>query len=151
MLYDPSNPVVQLCVKGIETEYSGDLDKANALYQEAWQSAGNPLEFLTAAHYLARTQSDPRESLKWNLLALEYADKADNLDTAAFYPSLYLNVARSYEELGNPQQAHDHYLLAQRCTNDLQGDGYGDMIRKGILAGLERTGANMDGPAPPAR
>jgi rifampin ADP-ribosylating transferase len=138
MLYDPSNPVVQLCVKGIETEYGGDLEKANVLYQEAWQLANNDLEFITAAHYLARVQSDPGESLRWNLVALEYASKTENQDITSFYPSLYLNVAKSYENLGNFREAYDYYLLAHSCTHDLPDDGYGNMISKGIGAGLER-------------
>ena len=138
MLYDPSNPVVLLCVKGIETEYSGDLEKASALYQEAWQVANNDLEFLTAAHYLARVQSDPGESLRWNLMALEYASKTEDQDVTSFYPSLYLNVAKSHEDLGNFQEAYNYYLLAHNYAQDLPDDGYINMIRKGIGAGLER-------------
>jgi tetratricopeptide (TPR) repeat protein len=138
MLYDPSNPVVQLSVKGIETENSGDLEKANALYREAWQLANYDLEFMTAAHYLARVQSDPGESLRWNWMALEYASKTEDQDISSIYPSLYLNVAKSYEDLGNLQEAYDYYLLAHHCADDLPDDGYGSMIRKGIGTGPER-------------
>ena len=138
MLYDPLNPVVQLCAKGIETEYSGDLAKAKALYQQAWQMANNDLEFLTAAHYLARVQSDPREALRWNLTALEYASKTEDQDVTSFYPSLYLNVAKSHEDLGNFQEAYDNYLIADNYAHNLPDDGYSNMIRKGIGAGLER-------------
>jgi tetratricopeptide (TPR) repeat protein len=138
MQYDPSNPVVQLCVKGIETENSGNLEKANALYREAWQLANNNLDFITAAHYLARVQSDPGESLGWNLRALEYARKTEDQDITSFYPSLYLNVAKSYEDLGKLREAYDYYLLAHSCTQDLPDDEYGKMIRKGIGTGLER-------------
>jgi hypothetical protein len=108
------------------------------LYREAWQLANNDLEFFTAAHYLARVQPDPGESLRWNLVALEYASKTADLDITSFYPSLYLNVAKSYEDLGNFPEAHDYYLLAHNCIHDLPDDGYGNMIRKGIGAGLER-------------
>ncbi len=138
MLYDPSNPVVQLCVKGIEIEYGGDLEKAHGLYREAWELAGTDLEFLTAAHYLARVQTDPGETLKWNLVALEYARKTDHPDTRAFYPSLYLNVGKSYEDLENFKKAYEYYLVAHNCSVELPDDGYGNMIRKGVLAGLER-------------
>jgi tetratricopeptide (TPR) repeat protein len=138
MLYDPSNPVVQLCVKGIATEYSGNLEKAHGLYREAWELAKTDLEFLTAVHYLARVQPDPGETLKWNLLALEYARKTAHPDTRAFYPSLYLTIGKSYDTLGNFREAYDYYLLAHNSSVDLPDDGYGNMIRKGGLAGLER-------------
>jgi tetratricopeptide (TPR) repeat protein len=138
MLYDPLNSVVQLCVKGIETEYSGDLEKAHALYQEAWDLANTELEFFTAAHYLARVQTEPAASLHWNLLALENARKTDHPDLTAAYPSLYLNVGKSYEDLGNVPEANDYYLLALSHAKGLADDGYNQMIRKGILAGLDR-------------
>ncbi|MES1249712.1 MAG: hypothetical protein ABUL46_03465, partial [Chitinophaga rupis] len=70
MHYLPFNPVVQLCVKGIGTEYGG-----------------------------APEQADAGEALKWNLLALEYARKVDAAEVTSFLPSLYLNVAKSYEDL----------------------------------------------------
>lgn len=138
MLYDPSNPMVQLCVKGIETELSGALEKAAALYQEAWQLAGNDLEYATAAHYLARVQTDAVEALRWNLLALEYAEKVNGKEALALFPSLYLNAAKSYEAIGSLQEAHNYYLLADKYKDQLPEDGYGKMIRKGIGAGLER-------------
>lgn len=75
MLYDPENPVVQLCAKGIEIEYSGDLLMAGELYRRAWDEAMGPLDRSTAAHYIARVQETPEESLRWNLMALEQAEQ----------------------------------------------------------------------------
>ena len=143
MLYDPANPVVQLCVKGIETEYAGDLEKADALYREAWGLAKTDLEKMTVAHYLARTQGDAPGILHWNLLALDHAGKIEagekmTPEVAALYPSLHLNVAKSFEDGNDSEKAQEHYLLAHRYTKDLPADGYGEMIRKGIAAGLAR-------------
>jgi tetratricopeptide (TPR) repeat protein len=139
MLYDPSNPVVQLCAQGIETEYGGDIDKAGALYRQAWERANCPLEWSTAAHYLARVQTDPAESLRWNMLALEQAGLVGGEEVGAVYPSLELNVAHAYEKLGDREKALEHYRLAERAAETgLPTDGYGEMIRKGIGAGLER-------------
>lgn len=138
MIYDPSNPMVQLCVKGLETEMSGDREKAAALYHEALQLAANDLEYATSAHYLARVQTNSVEALRWNLLALKYGEKLEGEEAAALLPSLYLNVAKSYEDLGSLQQSRNYYLLADKCKDHLPEDGYGNMIRKGIGAGLER-------------
>lgn len=139
MLYDNSRPAVQRCIEGIETEMSGDIGKASALYQEAWLLSSNDLEYATSAHYLARIQTDAAEALRWNLLALEHAEKIRNEDTAALFPSLYLNAAKAYEDVGSFQQAQHYYLLADKFKEDLPDDGYGEMIRRGIRAGLERV------------
>ena len=148
MLYDPSNPVVLLCVKGIETEYAGNIEKADGLYREAWSLADTDLEKMTAAHYLARTRDNAAEALHWNLLALDHAGKIEAGGTmapevAALYPSLHLNVAKSFEDGTNPEKAREHYLLAGQYTKDLPADGYGEMISKGIAAGLARIEAAL--------
>jgi rifampin ADP-ribosylating transferase len=138
MLYDPTNPVVQLCARGIEIEHAGDLTQADEIYRQAWQEASCPLEACTAAHYLARVQTDPGESLRWNLLALEQAAFVTGEDIAMIYPSLQLNVAHGYELMGDRTTALAHYELAERACVSLPEDGYGRMIRKGIEAGLGR-------------
>jgi hypothetical protein len=141
MLYDPDNAVVQLCARGIEKE-AGDPCMAAGFYLHAWEKASSPLEACTAAHYLARVQSDPGESLRWNLVALEQAGLVtgeEGID--GIYPSLHLNVAHAYEQTGDPadrEKAMEHYLLAERACGALASDGYGRMIRKGIEAGLAR-------------
>jgi hypothetical protein len=136
MLYDPEKPVVQLCAKGIETEYSGDPARAGELYRQAWAEAKGPLDRSTAAHYVARVQKTPEESLRWNLLALEQAAFVDHAEIAAVNPSLYLNVARDHVRTGDLENARRYYLMAQDATAVLPDDGYGNMTRKGIEAGL---------------
>lgn len=136
MLYDPANPIVQLCARGIEIEYAGDLLMAGDLYRQAWAEAKGPLDRSTAAHYLARVQETPEESLRWNLLALEQAALVDDAGIDAVYPSLYLNVANGCVQTGDPEQALAYYLLARKAAGALPDDGYGNMIRKGIEAGL---------------
>lgn len=138
MLYDPTNPVVQLCVRGIEMEHAGDLAQAGEIYRQAWEEASCPLEACTAAHYLARLQTDPGESLRWNLLALEQAGLVPGEEIAAIYPSLQLNVAHGYQLMGHRMLALAHYELAERACVSLPEDGYGRMIRKGVEAGLGR-------------
>jgi rifampin ADP-ribosylating transferase len=138
MLYDPANPVVQLCAQGIEMEHTGDPVRAADLYRQAWEKSGAPLEKCTAAHYLARVQPAPAESLRWNLLALEQVELVTGEDIGVLYPSLQLNVAHGYEQMGDLVKALEHYALAKRACVSLAEDGYGKMIRGGIEAGLER-------------
>lgn len=136
MLYDPTNPVVQLCARGIESEHAGDLAKAGELYRQAWEEAASPLDACTSAHYLARVQAHPEESLRWNLLALEQAMLVKGEDTGLIYPSLHLNVAHSYEQTGDQRMALEHYMFAERACASLPEDGYGKMIRMGSERGL---------------
>ena len=53
-------------------------------------------------------------------------------------PSLYLNIAKCHEDLGDPVQAESNYRLAASFEKYLPEDGYGNMIRSGIRNGLER-------------
>jgi tetratricopeptide (TPR) repeat protein len=140
MEFDPNNPVVQLCVKGMNAEGEGNIEEARRLFQQAWDEATNDFEAFTAAHYLARIQEDPNDNLKWNLEALIRASKIKDESTRGHYPSLYLNVAKSYETLGNNDEAVRYYQLAADSTQYLPDGKYADMIRSGISSGLKRVG-----------
>jgi tetratricopeptide (TPR) repeat protein len=140
MEFDPNNPVVELCVKGMNAEGEGNIGEARQLFQQAWDIATNDFEAFTAAHYLARNQEDPKDNLKWNLEALTRADAINDENTKGHYPSLYLNVAKSYETLGNSKEAAHHYQLAADSAQYLPAGKYADMIKSGISAGLKRVG-----------
>jgi len=141
MQFDPNNKVVQLCVQGMGLEAEGKIELAKEMFQQAWDIAENDFEAFTAAHYLARNQEDPNENLKWNLTALDKALAIENDDMKAHYPSLYLNIARSYENLNLTSEARRYYRLAADNAEFLPPGQYGDMIRSGIGAGLQRTTA----------
>jgi hypothetical protein len=140
MEFDPNNPVVKLCVQGMEAEGEGKIDQARQLFQQAWDTASNDFEAFTAAHYLARNQHDPNDNLKWNLEALARAQAINDESTKGHYPSLYLNVAKSYETLGDNHQAGRNYELAADSAQYLPVGKYADMIRSGISAGFKRVG-----------
>jgi hypothetical protein len=139
MEFDPNNPVVQLCVKGMNAEGEGKIEVARQLFQQAWDMATNDFEAFTAAHYLARNQEDPNDNLKWNLESLARASAIKDESTRGHYPSLYLNVAKSYETLGDMEDAARHYQLAADSCKHLPIGKYADMIRSGISAGLKRV------------
>jgi hypothetical protein len=56
-----------------------------------------------------------------------------------FSPSLYLNLGKSYEDLGDLELARRYCEPAAARTGDLSGDGYGPLVRSGIAAGLARV------------
>jgi tetratricopeptide (TPR) repeat protein len=109
---DLNTPVIKLCIAGTQAEFEGRIEDARSLYEQAWKAAQDDYQACIAAHYLARNQEDPKERLHWNQEALERANAIEHSRVEAFYPSLYLNMGRSYELLGNQDEAQRYYDLA---------------------------------------
>ncbi|MBV8389462.1 MAG: hypothetical protein JO080_06660 [Mucilaginibacter sp.] len=139
MLFDPQNPINQLCARGMMSEGEGKPQEAAKLFSQAWNEAGNSTEKFIAAHYVARHQSTVADKLKWDETALNLALEIDNSELKAMYPSLYLNIAKCYEDLKDYVKATENYQWAFQYTVFLPYDGYGDMIRAGIKNGMERV------------
>ncbi|MCR8572815.1 hypothetical protein [Streptomyces sp. Isolate_219] len=144
---DPELPVVRLCVAGMQAEAEGRAGAARALFQQAWDSAADDYEACIAAHYLARHQNSPEETLRWNQECLDRADRVGDERVAGFYPSLHLNMGHACRQLGRPALAHTHFVrAAERVEQAVEGQ-YGDWNRFAIAAGLRDTaGAYEDFP-----
>jgi len=134
------SPIVRLCVEGMELEGKGQVGEAAQRFAAAWNSSSNDFERCIAAHYVARHQKSPVETLRWNQESLRYADASDSASVREFYPSLYLNLGKSYEDLGKRDEARKFYELAARSAAVLPANGYGALVRSGIAGGLERVG-----------
>jgi len=118
-----------------------DNGRAIECFQRAWEIAGNDFEAFIAAHYIARHQDNAENTLKWNLEALNRALGTEDGNTEQYLPSLYLNVGKSYEDMGDLVNAEEIYRTASGYAAQLPDDGYGNMIRRGITSGLMRIGA----------
>jgi rifampin ADP-ribosylating transferase len=138
MQFDPNNHVVKLCAQGMDMEGRGQNDEAAKLFLQAWDEATNDMEKFTAAHYVARHQKTSANKLKWDEIALNFAQSINNDTMKSIFPSLYLNIARCYEDLKDLSNAKKNYDLALSFSQFLSDDGYGKMIMKGINNGLER-------------
>ena len=139
MEFDPNNAVVQLCSKGIAIETNGMPDEAQVLYLQAWELASNDFEKFTAAHYVARLQQSASDKLKWDETALSFALKINDNGMNQSYPSLYLNIAKCYEDLNDLDNARKNYEMAFSYVKDLPDNGYGQMIESGIKNGIDRV------------
>jgi tetratricopeptide (TPR) repeat protein len=139
MTIDPNNPIVQLCTEGMNLEGEGKRAEAAETFMRAWEMATSHYEQFIAAHYVARHQHSVAAKLQWDLKALEAAQKAGNEEITGAYPSLYLNIAKCYEDLGEYETARQNYQAALSFAASLSDDGYGKMIKSGILAGLDRV------------
>ena len=136
---DPDNPIVRLCVAGMSAEGEGRMDEARALFAQAWAERQEALEACIAAHYVARHQDSPEETLRWNEEALRQAEAVGDERVQGFWASLYLNLGHAHEALGHTVEARACY---DRAAADLDGvpDGrYGDMVRGGIDNGRRRV------------
>lgn len=139
MQFDVNNNVVKLCARGMNLEGEGKKEEALKIFQQAWDEASTDVEKFTAAHYVARHQNSVSDKLHWDETALHFALKINDEQVKGAYPSLYLNIGKCHEDLNDFINAHKNYELALSFTNFLTDDGYGRMIKNGIINGLERV------------
>jgi rifampin ADP-ribosylating transferase len=137
MQFDPDNHVVKLCAKGMEMELHQKPEEAKVLFLQAWDEATNDFEKFTSAHYIARHQQTIEDKLKWDKKALEFALKIND-DMTSSFPSLYLNIAKCYEDLKDYDNAIKNYQTASSYAARLTDNGYGQIIQSGIQKGIER-------------
>jgi hypothetical protein len=137
---DPNNPVVKLCAEGMRAEGAGRFDDARDLFMKAWEMSVDDYDACIAAHYVARHQASAEETLRWNRIAADRADAVKDDRVAGFYPSLYLNLGHSHEQLGDMAEARRFYELAAAKGDSLPDGRYGDVVRRGAEEGLRRIG-----------
>lgn len=103
---------IELCIEGTQAEYERRIDDARQLYAEAWNVATDDYERCVAAHYVAHLTKEPPERHRWNVLALDHAERSGDERVTAFYGSLYVNLGESHELLGDRERAAHYYALA---------------------------------------
>lgn len=116
------NPVVKLCIAGTQAEFQHKIEEAKRYYEQAWQIQTNDYEACIAAHYMARFQEDAGKEFDWNQKALKHALSCELGRVSAFLPSLYLNMGKSYEKLGDLASAQMHYDQASQLGLSHQMD-----------------------------
>ncbi|AKG52715.1 hypothetical protein DGWBC_0022 [Dehalogenimonas sp. WBC-2] len=136
---DVNNPVVKLCGEGIQAELAGRTTEAIELCTRAWEMRKDDYDACIAAHYMARYQENAEDTLKWNMRALEHAAAVDKR-VLGFYASLYLNVGKSNEDLGNLPEARHYYELASAKLDMVPDGEYKETLKSGIKTALERVG-----------
>nr|WP_218921369.1 NAD(+)--rifampin ADP-ribosyltransferase [Bacillus massilionigeriensis] len=105
MKFNPNNVVIKLCVSGLELEDSGNIEDALTMFHKAWNEATDDYERFIAAYHLARQQKSIAEELKWMETSLQCALKINDENVKSAYPTLYSNIAKCYEELGDSKNA----------------------------------------------
>jgi tetratricopeptide (TPR) repeat protein len=142
MEFDTNNSIVKLCAQGMELEGEGKKEEALKIFKLAWDEAATDFEKFTAAHYVARHQRSVSDKLKWDEISLSFALKINDENMKRTYPSLYLNIGKCYEDLNDFDNARKNYEVANTFTCYLSDDGYGKMIKEGIINGIARVKHN---------
>ena len=144
MTFDVANPVIALCVAGVERE--GNPAEALALYERAWAARTDDFDASVAAHYVARLQPTPGMTLHWNAVALRHAELVTDARVATLLPSLCLNLAESYRLAGRAEESRRVARLGHNALAGLPADGYAAMVRGGlerVLAHLATAGVSI--------
>jgi hypothetical protein len=112
MEFNPNNNIVKLCLKGVAMEEKGNPEVASELFLQAWNEAVYDFEKFISAYHVARQQKIVSDKLKWLKRALQLALKINNDTVQSAFPTLYLNIAKCYKELNEPDKAKINYELA---------------------------------------
>jgi hypothetical protein len=136
MKLDPNNPVVALCAAGMQVD--GTPAAARALFEQAWSARRNDYDASIAAHFLARHQETPAETLEWNAVAVRHAEAVPDGGAAELMASLYLNLGDSYFNAGQRQLAATAVERAAASVLALPVGGYRAFVELGIRRLRER-------------
>ena len=139
---DPANPVVALCAEGMAAE--GTPAEAKRLFERAWAARQDDYDAAIAAHFLARHQPTPVETLRWNALAARHAEAVTDGRAAGFLASLYLNLAHAQANVGDMDAAAASVRRAAAHLPALPPGGYRELVALGIHRLEGRVGADDD-------
>ena len=112
MEFNPNNNIVKLCLQGMSMEEKDKPEEAGKLFLQAWNEATNDFEKFLAAHFVARHQKNVSDKVRWLETDLEFALKINDATVVSAFPSIYANIAKCYEDMGDQEKAKAHYELA---------------------------------------
>lgn len=95
----------------MDMEEKAKPEEALKLFMQGWNEATNDFEKFLSAYYIARHQKTVSDNLKWLETALEFALKTNDDSVKSALPSLYHNIARCYEGLGDQEKANKNHTL----------------------------------------
>ena len=110
----------------------GHAHEALSLFEQAWACRQDDYDACIAAHFLARHQLDAPETLRWNRLAIQHAERTDSERVASFMASLYLNLADSEAGSGHHADAIEALSAARTHLDAVPAGGYRDFVAFGI-------------------
>ncbi|GEM_PF-5674055 len=73
---DENNRIIKFVSEGMKLEREGKIKRAQELFTKAWKTSSDNHEKCIAAHFVARHQNSPEDTLKWNMESLSQANGA---------------------------------------------------------------------------
>ena len=110
--FDPNNNIIKLCMLGMSMEENGKHEDARDKFLEAWTKTTDDFERFIAAYFVARYQINISDKINWLETSLQFALKLNDESVKSAFESLYLSIAKSYDELCNPVKEKANYELA---------------------------------------
>ena len=123
MEFSPFNAIVKYCLQGMDLEEKGRSEEANRIFLQAWDEATNDFEKFLAAYYIARHQKNSPDKLKWFQTALQLALKINTVSVKSAFETLYVNMAKCYEDLKDFENAKENYERAKSCVGKPSDNG----------------------------
>jgi hypothetical protein len=136
---DPTNPVVALCAEGMAAE--GTPAEALIIFERAWAARRDDFDAAVAAHFVARHQPTPAETLHWNELAVRHAEAVGDGRAAELLASLYLNLADAQANVGDVAAAAVSARDAAAHLAALPPSGYREFVALGVGRLITRLSA----------
>lgn len=130
MRIDGQSEVARLCAEGMSVD--GDPAAANALFMQAWESRRDDYEASIAAHFVARHQASPEDTVRWNQLAVDHAEAVHDGRALPLLASLYLNLGESLRVTGQSSPALDAATRGLAALDHLPLDGYRNFVEVGL-------------------
>ena len=107
----------------MDLEGKNKPEEAVRIFIQAWNEATNDFEKFLASHYVARHQKNVSDKLKWFEKGLQFALKINNESVNGALPTLYLNIAKCYEDLSDTDNAKKNYELSNSFKDKLSDLG----------------------------
>lgn len=102
---------------------TGKSEEAGVIFFQAFDDAENDFERFLAAFFVAKNQENVSDKLKWFETALQFALKINDAAAMSALPTLYSNIAKWYEELGDSDNAKKNYKLADSFKDIISDKG----------------------------
>ncbi len=123
MEFSPNNSIVKLCIQGMAKDDGGRPEAAREVFLQAWNEATDNFEKFLAAHFVARHQDEAFERLRWHERSVQYALAADDPAARSALSTLYSNIAKCWEDLGDTDRAKMNLDLANALSGEPSDPG----------------------------